>query len=130
MWMDRIARIWESGTVLTCLTLSCIVLAGAFSCACGFSAHIAFQSKCSFIMSIVTVAAHSPVFLCCAVLCRVLCAVRKGSGKNNDPMPAMMALPAFDNDVIKKLRKRKINSVAGVFVPVRGGGIVFGESRG
>jgi hypothetical protein len=28
-------------------------------------------------------------------------------------MPAMMALPAFDNDVIKKLRKRKINSVAG-----------------
>lgn len=39
--------------------------------------------------------------------------VRKGSGKGSDPMPALMALPGFDSDVIKKLRKRKINSVAG-----------------
>jgi hypothetical protein len=39
--------------------------------------------------------------------------VRKGSGKASDPMPALMALPGVDTDVVKKLRKRKINSVAG-----------------
>jgi len=47
--------------------------------------------------------------LCCAVLS----AVRKGSGKSSDPMPALMSLPGFDSDVVKKLRKRKINSLAG-----------------
>ena len=41
------------------------------------------------------------------------CAVRKGSGKASDPMPALMSLPGFDTDVVKKLRKRKINSLAG-----------------
>lgn len=39
--------------------------------------------------------------------------VRKGSGKASDTMPAMMALPGMDSDVVKKLRKRKITSVAG-----------------
>jgi hypothetical protein len=39
--------------------------------------------------------------------------VRKGTGKASDPMPALMALPGMDSDVIKKLRKRKITCVAG-----------------
>lgn len=39
--------------------------------------------------------------------------MRKGTGKASDPMPALMALPGMDSDVVKKLRKRKITCVAG-----------------
>jgi hypothetical protein len=57
--------------------------------------------------------------LCCAVLrCAVLCCaasftVRKGNGKSSDPTPALMALPGMNPDAVKKLRKRKVTTVAG-----------------
>jgi len=39
--------------------------------------------------------------------------VRKGSAKGGDAMAALLALPHFDQDVVKKLRKQRIGSVKG-----------------
>ncbi|WIA39826.1 hypothetical protein OEZ86_013276 [Tetradesmus obliquus] len=39
-------------------------------------------------------------------------AVRKGSGKAGDTMAPLLQLPGFDQELLKKLRKRKINSLA------------------
>lgn len=43
-------------------------------------------------------------------------AVRKGSGKAGDTMAPLLQLPGFDQELLKKLRKRKINSLAGTRV--------------
>lgn len=40
--------------------------------------------------------------------------VRKGGGKGGDSLAPLLQLPGFTQEVIKKLRKKKINSIAGV----------------
>jgi hypothetical protein len=47
--------------------------------------------------------------MCCAVSP----AVRKGNGKTSDPTPALLSLPGMNPEAVKKLRKRKVTSVAG-----------------
>jgi hypothetical protein len=39
--------------------------------------------------------------------------VRKGGGKAGDALAPLLQLPGIDQDLLKKLRKRKINSLAG-----------------
>jgi hypothetical protein len=40
-------------------------------------------------------------------------AVRKGGGKAGDALAPLLQLPGVDQETLKKLRKRKINSLAG-----------------
>jgi translocation protein SEC63 len=40
-------------------------------------------------------------------------AVRKGGGKAGDSLAPLLQLPGFDQELLKKLRKRKLNSLAG-----------------
>jgi translocation protein SEC63 len=48
--------------------------------------------------------------------------VRKGGGKAGDALAPLLQLPGFDQELLKKLRKRKINSLAGgLTVTVNGG---------
>jgi hypothetical protein len=39
--------------------------------------------------------------------------VRKGGGKAGDALAPLLQLPCIDQELLKKLRKRKINSLAG-----------------
>lgn len=39
--------------------------------------------------------------------------LRRGGGKAGDSLAPLLQLPGFNQEIIKKLRKRKINTVAG-----------------
>lgn len=56
--------------------------------------------------------------LACVEMCQCIAqampvSVRKGGGKGGDSLAPLLQLPGFTQDVIKKLRKKKINSIAG-----------------
>lgn len=68
--------------------------------------------------------------LACVEMCQCIAqalpvSVRKGGGKGGDTLPPLLQLPGMTQEVLKKLRKRKINTLAGkevVGVAGAGGG--------